>query len=87
MATPSSTRKVKVRRALTKRVYRYDEQGRQRGFTTVPDGFEEATIQLCVDYQALTEWLKDRALNSKAGKATACGGAIEARVKERRRVE
>lgn len=72
-----------IRRQLRKRVP-VSESG--TGFTTVPDGYEEAVVDVDVDMAAIAKLLGSKAMGSKRGVSKYMNGLVTVRVVSRARV-
>lgn len=55
-------------------------QGEGQGFTTEPAGEKEYRVHVAVDIAGLADSYGPRAVASKRGKATACGGLVVIRL-------
>lgn len=56
-----------------------------RGWTSAPDGYESATIELEIDIDAILRHVGERAIRSSRSRAGAMSGAIKAKAIDRRR--
>lgn len=74
-----------LRRNLTKRAPIDTSKG-SIGYGTVPDGCEEADINLTIDLDAIAARLGLKAMKNKTGKAKMMNGLIVAQAVNRRRV-
>lgn len=73
-----------IRRELRKRV---PLAGPGTGFTTEPDGEEEADLEVVVDMAWIAQKLGHRAMKNKTGRARYLGGAVIVNVVRRERVK
>ena len=73
-----------LRREVRKRV---PLAGHGSGFTTVPDGHEDVTVQVEVDHEAIARRLFEQAARSRGQRSRYMNGAVLVRVVSRKRVE
>lgn len=70
-----------IRRELRKR------QHLENGFTTIPDGYELADIEIVVDMAQIARSLGQKAMANKAGRSRYMHGAVIVNVVRRQRVK
>lgn len=73
--------KISLRREMRK--HTRPEHG--RGFTSIPDGFEHADIEVTADLDAIARELGLRAMGNKSGKTKYLHGLIVVTATNRRR--
>jgi hypothetical protein len=70
-----------LRRARSKKVATLDG----RGWTSAPDGYETAKLEIEIDLDAIIRDIGERAMRSKRNTARGLSGAIKVKAVDRRR--
>lgn len=74
-----------IRRDVGKKVETHHE-GRVNGWTTVPDGYELADVELSIDLEEVARRLGVKAMKNKSGRASMMWGLVSVKVTKRQRV-
>jgi len=84
MSQPHTFTLKALRRSIGKRVDTTSNGG--TGFTTVPDGYEDADIELVVDVEKLARLLGERAMKNKTNRSSIAWGFVKAYARNRKRI-